>query len=155
MGRFLEYDRRRSVATKNFYPEPHRPRVSLMDMQKDFGENKRDKDNQHGVELALLGFDCQVANRPHSSGCYISMLAISLKPGITRNPKHLLAGTSLGFEYMKKEKYISKDERGRLKVAKVNLPLSEGRLRLFFEGKKDWLEEGLLVPEKKNKREGL
>jgi hypothetical protein len=38
-----------------------------MDAQKDFGENKRDKDNQHGVELAFLGFDCQVANRPHST----------------------------------------------------------------------------------------
>jgi hypothetical protein len=64
-------------------------------------------------------------------GCYLSMLAISLKPGITRNPKHLLTGTSLGFEYMKKGKYISEDERGGLKVAKVNLPPSEGRLRLF------------------------
>jgi hypothetical protein len=62
MGRFLEYDRDRSVETKIFYPEPHHPRVSLMDVQKNFGENKRDKDNQHGVELALLGFDCQVAN---------------------------------------------------------------------------------------------
>jgi hypothetical protein len=31
-----------------------------------FGENERDKDNQHGVELALLGFDFQAANRPHS-----------------------------------------------------------------------------------------
>jgi hypothetical protein len=40
-------------------------------------------------------------------------------------------------------------------VAKVNLPLSDGRLRFFFEGKEDWLEEGLLVPAKKNKREGL
>jgi hypothetical protein len=49
MGRFLEYDRGRSVATKKFYPEPHHPRVPLMDVQKDFGENKRDKDNQHGV----------------------------------------------------------------------------------------------------------
>jgi hypothetical protein len=71
-----------------------------MDMQKDFGENERDKDNLHGVELALLSFDCQVANRPllpHDqpvvlcsniefgdigSGCYLSMLAISLRPGI-------------------------------------------------------------------------
>jgi hypothetical protein len=71
-----------------------------MDVKKDFGENKRDKDNQHGVELALVDFDCQAANRPHSphigSGCYLSMLAISLRPGITRNPEHLLAGTSLG-----------------------------------------------------------
>jgi hypothetical protein len=85
-----------------------------MDVQKDFGENERDKDNQHGVEFALLGFDCQAANRPHSpminrwcyeatsnlgdigSGCYLSMLAISLRPGITRNPKHLLPGTPLG-----------------------------------------------------------
>jgi hypothetical protein len=46
------------------------------------------------------------------SGCYLSMLAISLRPGISRNPEHLLPGTSLGFEYMKKGKYISGDERG-------------------------------------------
>jgi hypothetical protein len=59
------------------------------------------------------------------------MLAISLKLGITRNPKHLLPGISLGFEYMKKGKYISEDERGGFKVAKVNLPLPDGRLRLF------------------------
>jgi hypothetical protein len=53
------------------------------------------------------------------------MLAISLKPGITRNPKHLLPGTSLVFDYMMKIKYISEDERGGFKVAKVNLPLSD------------------------------
>jgi hypothetical protein len=29
------------------------------------------------------------------SGCYLSMLAISLRPGITRNPKHLLPGLPL------------------------------------------------------------
>jgi hypothetical protein len=39
------------------------------------------------------------------SGCYLSMLAISLRPGITRNPKHLLAGTSLGFDYEKRKIY--------------------------------------------------
>jgi hypothetical protein len=54
------------------------------------------------------------------------MLAISLRPGITRNPKHLLPGTSLGFDYIKQEKYISEDdERGGFKVAKINLPLSD------------------------------
>jgi hypothetical protein len=63
MGRFLEYDRGRRPSTKKYYPEPHHPSVSL---QNDFWENERDKDNQHGVELALLGFDCQAANRPHS-----------------------------------------------------------------------------------------
>jgi hypothetical protein len=65
------------------------------------------------------------------------MLAIYLKPGITRNPKHLLPGTSLGFEYLKKGKCISEDERGGFKVAKVNLPLSKGKLRLFIKGKED------------------
>jgi hypothetical protein len=44
--------------------------------------------------------------------------------------------------------YIFEDERGGFKVAKVNLPLSDGRLRLFLEGKEYWLEEGLLVPAK-------
>jgi hypothetical protein len=77
------------------------------------------------------------------------MLGISLRPGITRNPKHLLAGTFLGFDYMTQGKYISRDERGGFKLAKVNLPLPDGRLRLFLEGKEDWLEEGLLVPGKK------
>jgi hypothetical protein len=105
-----------------------------------FGENERNKGNRHRVELALLGFDCQAANRPlspHGSRCYLSMLAISLRPGITRNPEHLLARTSLGFEYMKQGKYVSGDERGGFKVAKVNLPLSDRRLRLFLEGKED------------------
>jgi hypothetical protein len=64
------------------------------------------------------------------------VLAISLRPGITRNPKHLLPGTSLGFEYMKKGKYISGDERGGFKVAKVNLPLLDQRLRLLLRGNK-------------------
>jgi hypothetical protein len=44
--------------------------------------------------------------------------------GYYKEPERLLAGTSLGFDYMKKEKYISKYERGGVKVAKVNLPLS-------------------------------
>jgi hypothetical protein len=80
------------------------------------------------------------------------MLAISLRPGITRNPEHLLTRTSLGFEYMKQGKYISGDERGGFKLAKVNLPLPDARLRLFIEGKENWLEEELLEPTKKNKR---
>jgi hypothetical protein len=69
-------------------------------------------------------------------GCYLSMLAISLRPGITRNPEHLLHGTSLGFDYMNKGKYVSGDERGGFKVDKVSVPLPNGRLRLFLEGKK-------------------
>jgi hypothetical protein len=63
---------------------------------------------------------------------------------------HLLPGTPLGFEYMEQDKYISGDERGGFKLAKVNLPLPDARLRLFIQGKEDWLEEGLL-PAKKNK----
>jgi hypothetical protein len=80
------------------------------------------------------------------------MLAISLRPGITRNPEHLLRGTSLGLEYLKQGKYISGDDRGGFHVAKVNLPLPDARLRLFIQGREDWLEEGILVPAKKNKR---
>jgi hypothetical protein len=80
------------------------------------------------------------------------MLAISLRPGITRNLEHLLRGTSLSIEYLRQGKYISGDERGGFHVAKVNLPLPDVRHRLFIQGREDWLEEGLLVPAKKNKR---
>jgi hypothetical protein len=91
-------------------------------------------------------------SRDIGSGCYLSMLAISLRSGISRNPEHLLHGTSLGFEYMKQGKYISGDERGGFKVSKVNLPLPDARLILFIQGKEDWLEEGLLVSTRKSKR---
>jgi hypothetical protein len=43
MGRFLEYDHGRRPSTKKYYPEPHHLSVSLM--QKDFGENERNKGN--------------------------------------------------------------------------------------------------------------
>jgi hypothetical protein len=86
------------------------------------------------------------------SGCYLSMLAFSLRSGIARNPDHLLRGTSLGVEYLRQGKYISGDERGGFRLAIVNLPLPDGRLRLFIEGREDWLEEGLLVPARKTKR---
>jgi hypothetical protein len=159
----LEYDRGRRPSTKKYYPEPHHPSVSLMDVQKDFGENEKDKDNQHGVELALLGFDCQVANRPllpHDQpvvlcsnieferywfGVLPLHVGYLFKTGYYKEPEASPTRTSLRF----------KDERGGFKVAKVNLPLPDGRLRLFLEGKEDRLEEGLLVPAKKNKREGL
>jgi hypothetical protein len=139
-------------------------------VQEDIGEDEGDEGDRHGVELALLGFNCQVAIDPSylminrwcceatsgagdiGSGCYLSMLAISLRPGVTRNPEHLLRGTSLGFEYLRQGKYIIGDERGGFHVAKVNLPLLDARLRLFIQGRKDWLEEGLLVLANKNKR---
>jgi hypothetical protein len=75
-----------------------------------------------------------------------------LKAGNFKNPKHLLPRTSLGFEYLKQGKYISGDERGGFNVGKVNLPLPDPRLRLFIQWKEDWLEEGLLVSARKNKR---
>jgi hypothetical protein len=104
--------------------------------------------------LMINRWCCEATSRSGDigSGCYLSMLAISLRLVIPRNPEHVLPRTSLGFEYMKQGKYISGDERGGFKVAKVNLPLPDARLRLFIQGKEDWLEEGLLVPARKNER---
>jgi hypothetical protein len=81
-----------------------------------------------------------------SSGCYLSMLAISLRP---RNPEHLLPGTFLGLDYMKQEKTYKWRWEKRLQSGQSKLTPFDGRLRLFLEGKEDWLEEGLLVSVKK------
>jgi hypothetical protein len=45
VGRLLEYDQGRSPPIKKYYPDPHHPSVSLMDVQKDYGENERNKGN--------------------------------------------------------------------------------------------------------------
>jgi hypothetical protein len=47
-----------------FHPEHHHPSIPLMDVYKDFGEDVGDEGDRHRVELALLRFNCQVANRP-------------------------------------------------------------------------------------------
>jgi hypothetical protein len=67
------------------------------------------------------------------------------KTGHYKEPRASLT-RDFPFEYMKGSKNISGDERGGFNVAKLNLPLPDERLRLFLEGKEDWLEEGLLVP---------
>jgi hypothetical protein len=85
------------------------------------------------THLMINRWCCEATSgsRDIGSECYLSMLAISLRPRIPRNPEHLLVGTSLGFDYLKQGKYISGDERGGFKLAKVNLPLLDARLRLF------------------------
>jgi hypothetical protein len=78
------------------------------------------------------------------------MLAISLRLRTPRNLEHLLAGTFLGYEYMKLGKYISGDERGGFKVAKVNLLLSDGRLvrgRTSCAGEENKIKKGRIIGE--------
>jgi hypothetical protein len=62
MGRFLEYDHGRRPSTKKS-GTPSSKCVTFVQM--DVWENERDKDNQHGVELALLGFAKKPINPTH------------------------------------------------------------------------------------------
>jgi hypothetical protein len=89
--------------------------------------------------LALLGFDCQAANRPHSphdqpvvlwsnigfERYWFGLLPLHVgylfETGYYKEPKASLT-RDFPFEYMKQSKNISGDERGGFKVAKVNLP---------------------------------
>jgi hypothetical protein len=89
MRRFLEYDRGRSISTKKFYPEPHHPRVSLMDVQKDCGIIRETKITNTELNLLYLAFAKQPIDPTHlmiirwcceatsgsgdiGSGCYLS-----------------------------------------------------------------------------------
>jgi hypothetical protein len=125
----LELDLGGSPPTKEFHPEPHHPSVSLMDVKRILGRMRETK--VINTELNCLYStliarqpmdpsylminrwccDATLRSRDIGSGCYLSMLAISLRPDIPRNPEHLLPGAFLGFEYMKQGKYISGHER--------------------------------------------
>jgi hypothetical protein len=101
------------------HPQPHYPSLPLLDVQEGFGEDVRET-KVTDTELNWL-YSALIAKQPIDpsylminrwcceatsgvgdigSGCYLSMLAISLRPGITRNPEHLLRGTSLDIEYL-------------------------------------------------------
>jgi hypothetical protein len=61
MGRFLEYDHGRSVETKKFYPEPHHPSVSLMDVKRILGRMRETKITN--TELNWL-YSALIAKKP-------------------------------------------------------------------------------------------
>jgi hypothetical protein len=46
------------------HPQPHYQDISLLDVQEGIGEDEGDEGDEHGVELDLLGFNSQAANRP-------------------------------------------------------------------------------------------
>jgi hypothetical protein len=113
IGSFLEYDHGRRASTKKYYPEPHHPSVSLMDVRKDFGENERAKITN--TDLNWL-YSALIAKQPidpthlminrlccgniefgrYWFGVLPLHVGYLFETGYTRNPKHLLPGTSLG-----------------------------------------------------------
>jgi hypothetical protein len=60
---------------------------------------------RHPIDPCHLMTNRWCCEATSGSGCYLSMLAISLRPGITRNQKHLLLGTSLRFEERQEHKW--------------------------------------------------
>jgi hypothetical protein len=138
-------------------------------VQKDFGENERAK--IANMELNWL-YSALIARQPIDpthlminrwcceatsslgdigSGCYLSMFAISLRPGITRNLNHLLPGTSRDWIYEARQEYKWRWERrlqsGQSKFAPIRWKISWGE-RGLVRGRTSCAGEG-------NKREGL
>jgi hypothetical protein len=79
---------------------------------------------------------CCEATSVYWFGVLLLHVGYLFETGYYKEPEASPSRTSLGFDYMKQGNYISVDERGGFKVAKVNLPLPVGRLRLFLRGKK-------------------
>jgi hypothetical protein len=70
------------------------------------------------------------------SGCYLSMLAISLRPGITRNPEHLLRGTSLSLEYLKQVNILVEMREEAFMWPRLTYPFRIQGLGFSFKGGK-------------------
>jgi hypothetical protein len=75
------------------------------------------------------------------------------KTGYYKEPEASLT-RDFPFEYMKRSKNISGDER-RLQSDQSKFAPSGWKIKTFSRREEVWLEEGLLVLAKKNKREGL
>jgi hypothetical protein len=142
---FGVWSREETINEEILYETPSSKCVTFV--QVDFWENERNKGNQHGFELALLGFDCQVANPTHlwstggvvsnigfgRSGCYLSMLAISLKTGYYKEPES--SPTWDLPRYMKKGKFKWRWER-RLSSGQIKLTPSGWKIKTFSWGER-------------------
>jgi hypothetical protein len=117
MGRFLEYDHGRRPSMKKYYPEPHHPSVSLL-CKWIFGRMRERKitntelnwlySTLPGSQSTPLTYDQPVVllSNIEFGRYWFGVLPLHVgylfKTWYARNLNHLLAGTSLGFENMKK-----------------------------------------------------
>lgn len=69
------------------------------------------------------------------SGCYLTMVALSLNPRIEPSYEFYMKGSAFGIEAMKQGHYIGGDEKKAFKIANANISLPDERLKLFTMGR--------------------
>ena len=72
------------------------------------------------------------------SGCYLTLIARALNPGLAVIQKYYVLGRDIGIEHLRQGHYIRGDEKKGFTIFEMDISLPDQRLKLFARGRTDW-----------------
>ena len=77
------------------------------------------------------------------SGCYLTMIARAMNPGLRVIQKYYVPGRDIGIEHLRQGHYIGGDEKKGFTISEMDISLPDQRLKLFARGRTDWRVENI------------
>ena len=76
-------------------------------------------------------------------GCYLTMIARAMNPGLRVIQKYYVPGRDIGIEHLRQGHYIGGDEKKGFTISEMDISLPNQRLKLFARGRTDWRVENI------------
>ena len=97
---------------------------------------------------------CEVSSGTEEvgSGCYLTLIARAMNPGLAVIQKCYVPGRDIGIEHLRQGHYIGGDEKKGFTISEMDISLPDQRLKLFVRGRTDWRVENIGKKVKKSKR---
>ena len=87
-----------------------------------------------------------------SSGCYLTLIARAMNPGLAVIQKYYVPGRDIWIEHLRQSHYIGGDEKKGFTISEMDIYLPNQMLKLFARGRTDWRVENIGAKVKKTKR---
>jgi len=89
--------------------------------------------------------------REVGSGCYLTMIARAMNPGLRVIQKYYVSRRDIGIEHLRQDHYIGDEKKG-FTISEMDISLPDQRLKLFARGRTDWRVENIGKKVRKSKR---
>ena len=90
--------------------------------------------------------------REVGSGCYLTLIARTMNPGLGVIQKYYVPGRDMGIEHLRQGHYIGGDEKKGFIISETDIFLPDQRLKLFTRGMTNWRVEKYWSKGEENKK---